>query len=68
MTRTMLRDAIARALFAGATFAIALPLHAQDATPAEGSTEAASTTATLQTVTVTGSRIRQSTSKPRSRC
>ena len=55
MTRTMLRDAIRRALFASATLAIALPLHAQDveATEAEGTPAPA----TFQTVTVTGSRI-----------
>ncbi|KGQ19556.1 TonB-dependent receptor [Lysobacter dokdonensis DS-58] len=56
MTRTMLRDAICRALFAGATFAVVLPLHAQDA-PAAADAEGTPAPATLQTVTVTGSRI-----------
>jgi iron complex outermembrane receptor protein len=59
MTRTMLRDAIVRALFAGATFAVVLPLHAQDAATAE-ETEGTPTATTLQTITVTGSRIARS--------
>jgi len=60
MTRTLLRDAVRRALFASATFAVVLPLHAQDAAPVEEVAEAATTPATLQTITVTGSRIARS--------
>ena len=49
MQCTKLRDAVRRALFAGAAFAVALPIHAEDAAPA-----------TFQTVTITGSRIARS--------
>jgi iron complex outermembrane receptor protein len=52
MKHTLLRDAIRRALFAGATLAVVLPLHAQDAAPAAA--------VELTTVTVTGSRIARS--------
>ncbi|MCC8364068.1 TonB-dependent receptor [Lysobacter sp. A6] len=56
MKHTLLRDAVRRALFASAVLAIALPLHAQDAAPAE-STEGVAAATTLRTVTITGSRI-----------
>ena len=52
MKSTLLRDAMRRALFAGAVVAFATPLHAQDA--ASGDTDAR---ASLDTITVTGSRI-----------
>ena len=54
MKHSMLRDAVRRALFAGAAFAVALPLHAQDAAPADPAV------AELSTVTITGSRIARS--------
>src|SRR5688572_13136162 len=67
MKNTKLRDAIRRALFAGAALAIALPLHAQEATPEADAAPAAATAATAATpaaapatldkVTITGSRI-----------
>jgi iron complex outermembrane receptor protein len=55
MSRTMLRDAIRRALFAGAIAAVALPLQAQEV--AETTAEGAAAPATLDRITVTGSRI-----------
>jgi iron complex outermembrane receptor protein len=59
MSRTLLRDAIRRALFAGAIAAVALPLHAQEVADATGDEAPAATAApaTLDRITVTGSRI-----------
>jgi len=54
MKHSLLRDAIRRALFAGAVAALALPLHAQEGT---GTTDAAAPRQELDTITVTGSRI-----------
>src|SRR5207342_440805 len=55
MKHSLLRDAIRRALFAGAVVALSLPLHAQEGT---GSTEAdPAAPKQLDTITVTGSRI-----------
>ncbi|BCT91535.1 TonB-dependent receptor [Lysobacter helvus] len=53
----MLRDAIRRALFAGAIAAVALPLQAQDVADAAGDAGAAPAPTTLDRITVTGSRI-----------
>jgi iron complex outermembrane receptor protein len=58
MKTTLLRDAIRRALCAGAMFAIALPLHAQDGTGGDAGEAPAS--AELEKITVTGSRISRS--------
>src|SRR6478735_2881395 len=59
MKHTQLRDAVRRALFAGAALAIALPLHAQDATSSD-STQGVAAATELSIVTVTGSRIARS--------
>src|SRR5690348_5410174 len=59
MQCTKLRDAVRRALFAGAALAVALPIHAQDAAPADTG-EGTPGPATLQTITITGSRIARS--------
>jgi iron complex outermembrane receptor protein len=54
----LLRDAIRRALFVGAIAAVALPLHAQEVADATGDESAAAAApATLDRITVTGSRI-----------
>ena len=57
MKHSLLRDAIRRALFAGAVVALALPLHAQEGTGTTDAGTAAAPTQELDTITVTGSRI-----------
>src|SRR5688572_12247777 len=54
MKSSLLRDAIRRALFAGAAIALTMPLQAQ-----EGGTASAETPATLDTIKITGSRIQR---------
>jgi iron complex outermembrane receptor protein len=57
MKHSLLRDAIRRALFAGAVAALALPLHAQEGT---GTTDAGTAAPKeMDTITVTGSRIQR---------
>ena len=65
MKSSLLRDAIRRALFAGAALAVAMPLLAQD-TSSQGPSAEETTTdaadaspASLDKVTVTGSRIQR---------
>lgn len=57
MKHSLLRDAIRRALFAGAVVALALPLHAQEGNGTTDAGTAAAPTQELDTITVTGSRI-----------